>query len=28
MSRAAIELAHERWSWAHVAETLLRHALS
>jgi glycosyltransferase involved in cell wall biosynthesis len=28
MSRAAIELAHERWSWAHVAETLLRLALS
>jgi glycosyltransferase involved in cell wall biosynthesis len=28
MSRAAIELAHERWSWSHVAETLLRLALS
>jgi glycosyltransferase involved in cell wall biosynthesis len=28
MSRAAVELAHDRWSWTHVAETLLKHALS
>jgi glycosyltransferase involved in cell wall biosynthesis len=28
MARAAIELAHERWSWAHVAEALLGHAMS
>jgi glycosyltransferase involved in cell wall biosynthesis len=28
MSRAAVELARERWSWAHVAETLLRYAVS
>jgi glycosyltransferase involved in cell wall biosynthesis len=28
MSRAAVKLAHERWSWAHVAETLLEYAVS
>lgn len=27
MAAVAVELAHERWSWAHVAETLLRYAL-
>jgi glycosyltransferase involved in cell wall biosynthesis len=26
LGRIAVDLAHERWSWAHVAETLLSHA--
>ena len=26
MGRAAVELAHKRWSWRHVAESLLGHA--